>query len=294
MDAHALRRRGAALSAARDALRAGGYVEVPTPVLVPSPALEEALFALPCEAGWLRTSPEFALKKVLAAGLPRIYELGPCLRGREQGPWHAREFLMLEWYRAGAHLDDLIVELEQLVAAVAVAIEAPPPGPFTVRTVRDVFLAATGLDPFDADAATLSPRDADDWDAAFFRRWVEDVEPTLRGAVVVRDWPARHAALATTARAPYGVVARRFEAYLGGVELANAFQELLDADALRARFAASAAARDAVGEVPHPVDEALIAAVARMPSTAGIAVGFDRLVAVLSGWDGIGPGQVRV
>jgi lysyl-tRNA synthetase class 2 len=93
-----------------------GYLELQTPVLVPSPALEEHLFAVAAADGFLRTSPEFALKKALATGLGRIYEIGPVLRDREQGPWHAREFTMCEWYRVGAELADAMDECEALIA----------------------------------------------------------------------------------------------------------------------------------------------------------------------------------
>jgi len=288
-----LRARARALHALRTWFADHGYLEVPTPVVVPSPAMEEHLYAQQAGDGFLRTSPEFALKKVLAAGLPRIYEIGPCYRGREHGPWHSSEFTMVEWYRARAGLSDLIDEVQRLVGAVAEALDVPTPGPWRVTTVRRIFQEHTGMDLAKADTRTLSPID-ESWDDAFFRRWVAEVEPNLCGALIVRDWPASQAALATVRSDGPWPVAERFEVYLNGIELANAFQELIDSAEQRRRFAASAALRVASNETPHPLDEALVAAVGRMPRTAGIALGLDRLVAALMGWDGIADGQVPV
>ena len=124
---------------------------------------------------------------------------------------------------------------------------------------------------------------------AFARRWVTDVEPTLTDPVFLRDWPPSQAALARVVPSLRGPVAARFEAYLGGVELANAFVELIDGTELRRRFEEANAVRAMWGEPAHPVDESLILAVGRMPPTAGIAMGVDRLLAVLGGGDALWP-----
>jgi len=269
-----------------------GYLEVPTPVLVPSPAMEEHLHPVRAAEGWLRTSPEFALKRVVAAGLPRIYEIGPCFRDRERGPWHGREFTMLEWYRVGAGPAEVMDEVEAVVAAAARALDVPPPFPWRRVTVRDLFRQATGIDLAEASASDLSARDGDSWDDAFFRRWVEAVEPSLRGAVFVTEWPASQAALAQVRSDGEWPVAERFEAFLYGVELANGFHELIDAREQRRRFVEANLHRAAAGEAPHPVDEAFVEAVGRMPKVTGIALGVDRLVAALSGWDGIAPARI--
>lgn len=280
------------LRALRDALHLRGFLEVPTPVLVPSPALEAGLDAVPAAEAWLRTSPEMALKRVVASGLPRIYEIGSCFRAEEVGPWHAREFLLLEWYRVGGSLTALMDDVEALVAAAAAALGRPAPQGWQRRGYGTLFTEATGLDPHTTPAATLSPRDADDLDVALQRRWLEDVEPRLPPACFVTDWPACQAALARVVQVDGRPVARRVEAFLGGVELANGFEELTDAPEQRARFASSARQRQAEGKQPHPVDEAFVEAVGHLPPTAGIALGVDRLVAVLCGWSGIARGRV--
>ncbi len=239
--------------------------------------MEENLYGVAAGDGWLRTSPEFALKRVVAAGLPRIYEIGPCFRDREHGDWHRREFTMLEWYRAGAHLDDLMAEVEALIAAAADAMGVPAPASWTVVTVDALWADVVGGQPTEGDA--------------FFRTWVEQIDPALHGmgAVFVTDWPAEQAALSRV----IGGRAQRFEAYLHGAELANAFLELVDASEQRRRFEAARAVQIERGDSPHPVDEGLIDAVGRMPPTAGIAMGIDRLVAALRGWDGIARGRVE-
>ena len=291
MSPEGLRARSLVLRAVRSWFDRHGYLEVPTPVLVPSPALEENLFAVQAADGWLRTSPEFALKKVLAAGLPRIYEVAPCFREREAGPWHGREFLMLEWYRAGAELDDLMDDVEALVAAAREALGRPAPPAWRRTTVSALFREVLGLELSTASTEALAPGESS-WDHAFFRRWVEDIEPTLTDAVIVSDWPASQAALARVRTDHAWPVACRFEAYIDGVELANAFLELTDPVEQRRRFEEANRARRAAGEEAHPVDEALIEAVGRMPRTAGIAMGLDRLVAVAAGWSGIHAGRV--
>ncbi len=292
LDPSGLRARATVLRALRTWFADHGYLEVPTPVLVPSPAMEPTLFAVEARGGFLRTSPEFALKRVLASGLPRIYEIGPCFRDRERGGWHGREFTMLEWYRAGAALPDLMAEVQAIVNTCADALHRPRPARWSHQTVREIFRDHTGLDLATATAAEISRVDPDDWDGAFFRRWVTDVEPKIKTPTFVSEWPASQAALAEVRAWRKWPVACRFEAFLGGVELANAFLELGDADDQRARFEHARGQMRADGETPHPVDDDLIDAVGRIPPTAGIALGVDRLVAVLCDWDSITPGRV--
>lgn len=290
MNADGLRLRARVLATVRGFFEERGYLEVPTAVMVPSGAMEEHLFPLRAEAGQLRTSPEFALKRVVASGLGRVYEIGPCFRGREEGRWHGTEFTMLEWYRVGAGTRELIDETRTLIQRVEAALDAVPL-PWREVTVRALFDECCGIDLAQASAADLS--DADEgWDEAFFRRWVTDIEPSLTGAVVVTEWPSSQAALAKIRTDGEWPIAERFEVYYRGVELANAFFEVVDSTEQRARFSSANALRMSEGESPHPVDEAFIDAVGRMPTTAGIALGIDRLVAAVAGWDGIARGRV--
>lgn len=240
------------------------------PVLVDGPALEETLEPVAAHGGWLHTSPEFSLKRVLAAGLPRIYALTPCFRAEEEGVHHALEFTMLELYFAGGGYLDLVPVVTKLVHAAADAVGAP----------RPVFRTVTVAELFGGDI----PEDDD----RFFFDWVDRIEPGLTEPTFVLDYPARHAALAEVR----GAVSERLEVYLGGVELGNGFSELRDGAELRERFHRSAAARRRDGRRPHPVDEGVIAASDQMPRCTGIALGVDRLVMVLTGAASIA--EVRV
>ncbi len=270
-----------------------GYLEVPTPVRVPSGAMEPHLHPIAASGAWLRTSPEFALKRVVAGGLPRVYEIGPCFRDQEGGSWHGDEFTMLEWYRVGAELVDLMQEVEDLVAAAASALERPAPAGWRRVGVRDLVLETTGRDVASSTAADLGGVN-EGWDDAFFRLWVSEVEPQLREPVVIDEWPASQAALARVVERTAWPTAQRFEVFLGGVELANAFFELGDPVEQRRRFATANEERLALGLSPHPVDEAFVEATGRLPRCSGIALGVDRLVAALCGWPGITPGRVEV
>lgn len=279
IDPQGLRARARVLAAVRTWFGDHGYLEVPTPVCVPSGAMEEHLFPIRAGDGFLRTSPEFALKRVVAAGLPRIYEIGPCFRGREQGPWHGTEFTMLEWYRAGADLIDLQDEVRALVDVAAAALGRPGPAAWQVCTVQSLFEPVVPLD-------RIEPEDGS-WDTAFFRLWVDRIEPSLPAACFVTAWPASQAALSEVRDDRTPAVAQRFEAYLNGVELANAFLELRDGAEQRRRFEESNLHRTRAGEPENPVDDAFCEAVDHLPPVAGIALGIDRLVAALLEEDSI-------
>jgi len=289
--------------AVRDWFDGQGFVEVETPARVRSPGQEVHLDAVPAgraggEARWLITSPEYHLKKLVAAGMPRVYELGRCWRDHESGPHHATEFTMLEWYRAGAPLEALADDCEALVrlAFRAAGREPPPPldAPFTRTTVRDLFADFAGIElAGDEDVATLrakaeaagvSPGSATAWDDVFFQVFLDRIEPALaaEGATFVFDWPAPLGALARPHPRDHRLV-ERFELYANGLELANAFGELTDPVEQRRRFAEEARIRAERGRAVYPIDEALLAALPRMPPTAGIALGFDRLVMLALG-----------
>ena len=240
------------------------FTEVETPLLVPSPGLELHLDAVRAGDGWLITSPEYQMKRLLAAGFDRIVQICKCFRAGERGVHHASEFTMIEWYRAGAGLDAIADDTEQLVHAVcggaaqvgARRIDVTPP--WRRVTVRDAMRTYAGVEvcgdePAEVLATAVRRAGIDlggatAWDDVFFAAFVARVEPALAAldhAIFLEDWPAPLAALA---RRKDPATALRFEAYVGGVELANAFDELTDADdrreaARRARRGAAAVRR---------------------------------------------------
>jgi len=290
--------------AVRDWFDGQGFVEVETPARVRSPGQEVHLQAIPAGEGhWLITSPEYHLKKLIAAGMPRLYELGRCWRAEETGPHHATEFTMLEWYRAHAPLSALADDCEALVRlAFRAAGRAPPPdveAPFTRTTVRDLFADFAGIelagdeDPATlrakAEAAGVSVVAVPVREEIFFQVFVDRVEPELaaEGPTFAFDLIAPLAALARPHPQDPRLV-ERFELYAGGLELANAFGELTDAVEQRRRFQDEARLRAARGFPVYPIDEALLEALPGMPPTAGIALGFDRLVMLALGTSQIG------
>ena len=291
----ALQQRARALTAMRQFFAARDFIEVDTPLIVPSPGLEIHLDAVPAGDGLLITSPEYAMKRLLAAGFERIYTCCKCFRGNEHGPHHAGEFTMIEWYRAFADLDAIIADTEQLVAAVVTAVAGRPIArlgareldvtpPWPRLTVAEAMQRWAGVD---VDALPVAPGEA--WDDAFFQIFLEHVEPAiaaLERPLILHDWPAPLAALA---RKKTPTTALRFEAYVGGLELANAFDELTDPVEQRTRFLDDQRLRRERGRAVYPLDEKLLAALAEgLPPSAGIALGFDRLVMLATGATDIG------
>ena len=302
-----LHQRARALAALRAFFDAAAFVEVETPLLVPSPGLEIHLEAVPAGAGYLITSPEYQMKRLLAAGFERIYQTCRCFRANERGPHHATEFTMVEWYRAYAPLDAIAADVEAIVAHVCLALHGRPVArvdareidvtpPWPRLTVRDAMRTWAGIElsgdePAPVLAAAvraagidISPDAA--WDDAFFAAFLARVEPAIAALdrpVLLEDWPAPLAALARRTDADPRV-AHRFEAYVGGLELANAFGELTDPVEQRARFEDDLRHRAARGKPCYPLDEKLLAALAEgLPPSAGVALGFDRLVMLATG-----------
>ena len=310
-----LRRRALLTQAVRAFLAARGYTEVETPYAVPVPGEEVHLSAFrttreqpdgTVQPLWLHTSPEFAMKRLLVAGAGPVFQLARVWRNGEGSRRHAAEFTMLEWYRPGLSFDGLMDEVEALLRAVL-----PPDvmsggtrtslARFDRLTVAEAFHRHAGVDVLATagDAGALAAgagaalRDGEGWEDLFFRLLLERVEPHLGQAnpTFLTHWPAAQAALAR--RDPSDPrVALRFELFLCGMELANAFEELTDADEQRARFQDDRAQRHALYGPDWPLDEDFLAALAHgMPPASGIAMGFDRLAMAASGADRIGQVQ---
>ena len=306
-----LRRRALLSQGTRAFFTARGYTEVETSCAVPVPGEEVHLRAFRTErehpdgrreALWLHTSPEFAMKRLLVAGVGPIFQLARVWRNGEGSDLHAAEFTMLEWYRPGAGMNSLIDETSAYLRAVLPPI-------VTCRgvttdlsrierlTVAEAFARYAGADvlaaaddaPGLAASAGMRLREGETWEDLFFRLLLERIEPHLGRAhpTFLTHWPAAQAALARRDPADPRV-AERFELFVCGIELANAFVELTDAGEQRARFEADRARRHALFGADWPLDEDFLAALAfGMPPSAGIALGFDRLAMIASGADRI-------
>jgi lysyl-tRNA synthetase class 2 len=295
----ALEARSRVVRAARVWFEAEGFLEVETPARVRAPGQEIHLDALPSGDRWLVTSPEYHMKRLLGAGVERIVQLGKAWRAGEVGPHHQPEFLIAEWYRAGAPLAAIADDCEALVRVAAHAAGAPLPaldlsGPFERTTVREVVKLHAGLDLLGDEtapalaakvrAAGVDVEGRTSWEDVFFQLWLDRVEPRLgRGRpTFVSDWPAPLGALARR-KADDPRLVERFELYANGLELANAFGELTDADEQRARFVAESTERARLGKTIYALDEQLLAALPHMRPTSGVALGMDRLVMLVLG-----------
>jgi lysyl-tRNA synthetase class 2 len=294
-----------------------GFAEVETGILQVSPGNEIHLHAPRTEligpsgeraARYLRTSPEFACKKLLAAGEERIFEFARVFRDRERGDLHLPEFTMLEWYRAGAAYEAVMADT---AVVIGYAARATGIGRFSFRgraadpfaeperlTVAAAFERFAGIDLLatvkdgEGDRATLAAAAedkvrivADDtWSDIFSKILVEHVEPHLGHGrlTLLFEYPAPEAALARV-KPSNPRVAERFEVYACGVELANGFGELTDADEQRRRFRRAMDEKAQRYGERYPLDEDFLAAVAHMPEASGVALGFDRLVMLASG-----------
>lgn len=264
-----------------------GFVEVNTPSIVPSPGMDLHLAAYEVpRAGYLATSPEYQMKRLLSAGYARIFQLCKSFRQDESGSRHEREFTMLEWYRAFCDVESVMQDTEELTHALALSvtgdailhwqgeyINTTPPWP-RLR-VEDAFRIYAGR-----EATSLLGDETE-----FFRVLAEEIEPQLgkEKPVFLVDWPAQMASLA---RLKPGDPrwAERFEAYVAGVELCNGFGELTDPKEQRARFEKDQRHRREQGLPVYPVDEAFLQALADgMPPSAGNALGVDRLLMMLTG-----------
>jgi lysyl-tRNA synthetase class 2 len=322
-DVHADRRpfllgRGRIVAALRAWFAAQDFIEVETAALQVSPGNETHVHAFATNLvspegtrapRYLRTSPEFACKKLLAAGEPRIVEFARVFRNRECGALHASEFVMLEWYRANASYEVL---MDDCAAILALSAQAAGTGEFVFRgrsmdpfapperiTVAEAFARAAGVDvmatlkPSGPDRAALAAAASaagvrmaadDTWGDIFSRVLVERVEGSLGlgRATLLREYPAAMSSLARPLPSDPRV-AERFELYACGVELANGFGELNDPVEQRRRLEVEMSEKERIYGERYPVDEDFLAALAAMPAACGIALGLDRLVMLATG-----------
>jgi len=321
-DAHAERRpflvaRGAIARGLRDLFAEREFVEVETATLQVSPGNETHIHAMQTELispggrgqRYLRTSPEFACKKLLAAGEHRIFEFARCFRNRESGALHHPEFTMLEWYRAHDRYDQLMDDCMAVLARAArttgtrqVSFRdrcADPSAAPERLTVADAFARFAGIDLMAtlplagpdracfaamATAAGVTIPSADSWGDIFSRVLVEKIEPNLGigRPTILDEYPAVMSALARP-KSGDPRIAERFEVYLCGVELANGFGELTDPVEQRRRLTAEMAEKQRIYGERYPIDDDFIAALGVMPPACGVALGFDRLVMLAAG-----------
>ena len=255
-----LEERAAAIRRIRAFFDARGFVEVETPVRIKAPAPEPHIDCPPSGDMFLRASPELQMKKLLAQGMDKIYQLGPCFRLGERGRRHSEEFTMLEWYRKDEDYRAIMEDMKALIGELAGVKE------FGVITVKEAYRKFAGYDPFET-----FEQDRFDLDMA------TKVEPNLRGWTFLTDYPRECASLAKMS----GDHAERWELYHDGLELANAFTELCDAEEQRRRFEQARAERAALGEADYPVDEEFLDWLPMIGSASGVALGVDRLMMAL-------------
>ncbi len=280
----ALRLRARMLQAIRMFFMERDYLEVETPQRIPAPAPEPHIDAVASGGGYLHTSPELCMKRLLAAGYTRIFQISRCFRHGERGDRHLPEFTLLEWYRTGIGYRELMAECEALLPFVSeclgmgdtiryrgMDISIAPP--WERISVRAAFLRYGGITPGEALAG-------DSFEDVMDRK----IEPRLgiRKPAFLYDYPAPLASLARL-RPDDPSIAERFEIYMGGMELANGFSELTDAGEQARRFERDLAMRKAAGKEVYPMPTPFLRALRHMPDAAGIALGIDRLAMIFSG-----------
>ena len=250
-----------------------GFVEVETAVRIDAPAPEEHIDCPPVVGGgYLRASPELQMKKLLAAGMDKIYQIGPCFREGEKGSRHNPEFTMLEWYRKGATYLDIKDDLEGLFSLFekSFALQGGRRECSRVLRVRDAYLKYAGWDPW-----TDWNQDRFDFDMA------TKIEPAIKnigGGIFLMDYPIQAASLAKVRED----VAERWEFYWNGMEIANCFTELCDCDEQLNRFEKAKESRKLLKEADYPIDCEFIGCLPQIEKAAGVALGVDRLVMILT------------
>lgn len=291
-----LRRRAELLGAVRTFFQARGFLEVETPLLSAETVIDRYLEPIPTHAPcgpaddagrwYLQTSPEAAMKRMMAAGMNAIYQVTRSFRQGEQGELHNPEFTIVEWYRSG----DRMAEGMALLSALCETVLHTAPAQRI--SYREAFVKHAGIDPWRAATSELAetarqhaamPELGDDRDGWLDALLVHRIQPALgiQRPTIVYDFPASQAALACVRPCAYGTVAERFELFAGGIELANGYHELTDADELERRFRRANEQRKRDGRPQLPLARRLLDALrSGIPACTGVALGFDRLVMV--------------
>ncbi len=277
--ANTLRIRHTILKTIRSFFDSRGYLEVETPVRVRCPGMDPYIDALEAGEGfYLSASPELQMKRLLALDLDCMYQITRAFRADEQGRHHNPEFTMLEWYRKGTDYLGILEETEELVRYVAAVTEGSGVVwrfPFERLTVGQLYMQQAGWNP------------CSDWDEdRYFRDWAERIEPYLhtRAGLFLLDFPAPLAALSKI-HGDNPAVCERFELFMAGIEIGNAFSELSDYREHEVRFQTAREKREALHKTPYPVDELFMESLrgGALHETGGIAIGIDRLVMALLG-----------
>lgn len=258
------------------------YLEVETPYRIPGPAPEYHIDAIPSGPWFLHTSPELCMKQLLAAGFPRIFQICKCFRGAERGARHLPEFTMIEWYCAGADYFDLMDECEALIRFTARDTGLGDTFVYQGQTIclKGPWNRISVMQAYEAHASVSIDKalseDRFDEVIAF------EIEPKLgKQPIFLYDYPASCGALARL-KPDNPSLAERFELYIGGLELCNAFTELTDQKEQRVRFEQTENDRRRAGKAPYPVPEKFLQSLKSMPGAAGNALGIDRLVMLLT------------
>ncbi|PIE90605.1 MAG: EF-P lysine aminoacylase GenX [Acidobacteria bacterium] len=292
--------RFAILQATRSYFNELDFQEVDTPVMVTCPGMEPYLEAFSVEQRYLRTSPELHMKQLLCAGWDRIFQLAPSFRNEPESRLHHHEFIMLEWYRSFADLNDLIKDTQGLLHSLASYSIDPDyfQRDIAVWQMPDLFLHLTGIELREANSKQQMRRylkkkelhycDDDSWDDLFFRVFLTEIEPKLgiQQPEIVSGYPLSQSALAKANPISNGKYKScyRFELFIKGIECANAFYELCDPLEQEKRYQEASSKRRSLGKAPYPSDAAYMDALRKgMPPSAGIALGMDRLIMLLLG-----------
>jgi lysyl-tRNA synthetase class 2 len=276
-----LRQRAHILQGIRQFFNGKGYLEVETPHRIPAPAPESHIDAIPSGLWFLHTSPELCMKRMMAAGFKKIFQICRCWREMERGSQHLPEFTLLEWYREACDYNSLMEECEELIRYVTMALgmgqkiifrnrEIDLSKPWERISVKEAFRYYTQTSVNEALKQDI-----------FDEMMVRDIEPKLglEKPTFIYDYPAERGALARVKQGDPSI-AERFELYMGGLELANGFSELVDSEEQRRRFHIENANRQANGKPIYSIPDRFLSELDQMPPSAGMALGVDRLVMV--------------